>query len=271
MLTGLAKPLYRGALRPGAAIRAKTPNVVERGLADRILVGPKGAKGKALEGVKASKAEADRLVAGSTGAPPVTRRDARQGLMPEMDAAKRRIRAGLPDERRAIAERASGLPKSATVQEAHEIARTLNDVADPAFKAANRGGAPVNIKDRMNKALAQTYSGAVKDRVPGLADVNRTTMDRMGLAKALGAAAERPSVLTNVAATGVGAGELFRSGGDPGNALLAGLAVKGAASPRALSGAALGADAVGRHPAAMTNSVRALLMALLGGDDQRER
>lgn len=268
LLTGTAKALYRGALRPSAAIRAKTPDVVERGLADRIVVGPKGARDKALEGVRASKAEADALVAGQQGAPPITRQEASLGLKPEMDANARRIRAGLPDQGKAILKREQSLPQSATVQEAHEIARTLNDVADPAFRAANRGGAPASIKDRMNRALAQTYSGAVKDRVPGLAEVNKTTMDRMGLARALNAAAERPHVLANIAASGAGAGEFFRSGGDPGNALTAALAIKGVSSPRSMSATALGMNSLGQHPAAIANSVRAALLAMMSGDEQ---
>lgn len=267
LLTGAAKGLYRGALRPSAAVRAKTPDVVERGLADRILVGPRGAKGKALEGVRTSKAAADTAVAGQAGASPITSREVRRGLMPEVDRAKREVAAGLPNSMRTIAARAQTIPKSVSLQEGHSIARTLNDAADPAFKAANRGGAPVGLEHRLNKGLAQAYSSAVKDRVPSLATINKTTMDRMGLAKALGAAAERPSVLANVAAGGVGVGELFR-GGDPGNALMAAMAVKGLSSPRTLSGAALGMNEVGRYPGMIANAMRAALLAAMNSEDR---
>jgi hypothetical protein len=269
LLTSVAKQAYRGALRPSAAIRSKAPDVVERGLADRAFVGSRSAKEKAFAGVKASKAEADAAVAAQSGASPITSRETRQALLPEVDRAKREVAAGLPDVRRAIAERAKTIPKSATLQEGHAIARTLNDAADPAFKAANRGGAPVSLEHRLNKDLATAYSGAVKARVPGLAAINKTTADRMGLARALKDAAERPSVLANIVASGAGAGEFFRSGGDPGNALATALAIKGVSSPRTLSAGAIGLNELGKRAGLSSTAIRAALLALMQKDEPR--
>ena len=124
------------------------------------------------------------------------------------------------------------------------------------------------MQDRINQALGEGIGGALKKRVKGLTDINKRTANLYGLKKALAKAADRPSVLADIVASGAGVAELFRSGGDPGRALGTALAVKGVTSPRARSTVGIGLHEIGRRPRAIANSLRAAIFALMQGQQE---
>lgn len=266
-LKAVAGQAYRGALRPAASVRAKYPNVVERGLEDAIVVGPRSAPVKARNLAMASKAEGNamREAAQAGGAGPIPRSELRGPLMEMARESKRAAKlTGVPDESAAIVQRARSLQPSYALDEGHEAARILNDRADAAFRAEQRSGVTRGVEANMDKALARAFSGGVKDRVPGLAETNQVTSTRMGLAKALQAAAERPGVLGNLMAGSTGVGT-YALTGDADKAMAASLALKGLSSPRALSTVGIGLNKAAAMPVA--NTFRAALLAKLLGEE----
>ncbi len=274
----LAGQMYRGALRPAASIRAKYPNVVEQGLEDAVVVGPRSAPVKAKRLAMASKGDADtiRAAAQAAGSGPVPRSELTAPLMQMARESRRaaeltggsvrRNMHGQPiDDAVEIVQRARSLKPTYALDEAHEAARILNDRADAAFRMEQRGGTPRSVQANMDQALARAFSGGVKARVPGLAEVNKTTSTRMGLSKALGAAAERPGVLGNIMAGSTGIGT-YANTNDPEKAMLSALAMKGLFSPRGLSTGAIGLHQVGKLP--ISNAARAAFLARLFGQDE---
>lgn len=265
----IAKQMYRGALRPSAAIRLKYPNVIEQGLADKAVVGSQQAPLRMRGMMTASRDAADAMVEqqAARDAAAIPREDITRGLTRvEQTAEDTAKAAGLPSEASRVTERAAALPESFSLQEAHRSGRLLSDKADAAFKAAQRGGPPPSLDAQIDKALASGYSNAVKDRVPGLAAQNAITSTRYGLAKALNAAAERPSVLGNIVAGTTGVGT-FANTQDPEKALLSALAVKGMFSPRGLSTGAIGLNMAAKAP--ISNIFRAALLSKLFGQEEQ--
>jgi hypothetical protein len=266
-LKAIGTQAYRGALRPSAAIRAKTPNVVEQGIEDGLMVGPRSSAVKAKGLMMQSKSNADQLraTAQAAGAGPVPRAELRKPLMEMARESQNASRlTGIGDDSAAIVERARKLKPSYGLDEAHEAGRILNTRADAAFKAEQRGGVPRGVEANVDQALARAFSGGVKDRVPGMAEANQLTSNRFGLSKALNAAAERPSVLGNIMAGSTGVGT-FAQTRDLDSSIGSALAVKGLFSPRSLSAAGIGLDRASAVPFAQ--AIRAALIAKLSGEE----
>jgi len=267
-LKGVATQMYRGALRPPARLAGKYPNVVQQGIDDALIVGPTSSVGQAKGLMKESRAAADTLrsSAQSAGAGAVPRAELRKPLMQMARDAQEATRlTGVADDAPAIVDRARRLQPSYPLDEAHEAGRILNDRADAAFRMEQRGGTPRGVEANVDQALARAFSGAVKDRVPGMAAQNALTSSRFGLSKALEAAANRPHVLGNLMAGTAGVGTYFGTG-DKEQALMASLAMKGLSSPRALSTGAIGLSRMAKAPVA--NLFRTALLASLGQQDE---
>lgn len=269
----VAKPLYRSALGAAQGLKDKYPRMVPEGLAGRIVVGGKSAAQKAGRLMTRSRQSADEAVGRAARELPkhqsiIPNREVWRSLRPLMQDAAEAAKVGITGEADQIAARAGALPSELSLPEAHAIGRQLNTRADRAFAAERRGGQAASVQDRINQAMGEGIGGALKKRVKGLADINQRTSNLYGLKKALAKAAERPSILGDLIASGVGVGEFFRSGGDPGNAIAAGLTVKGIRSPRLRSSLGIGANELGKHPRAIANSLRAAIFALMGGTDE---
>jgi hypothetical protein len=227
-------------VRPSAALRKtyggsgkiaraiKNERVVSSELAERKL-------GKSV-------AEADKLISESN-APGIAREDLVVALEDApLDTAGLRAQLGNPGAVDTVANRIDALeatmPETIPLDRAHALRREAGELAYEATTQSN------SLEHQMNKALERALRKAIQDRVPEIGDIDARSRRLVAAKKALAAAEDRPSGLTNTLIGGaVGAGVGF---GFPEGGLLSAAIMKGLDSPRAGSLVGNGINEAGR-------------------------
>jgi hypothetical protein len=154
--------------------------------------------------------------------------------------------------------------------EAQATKRRVQDLANQAFRAGERG-APVNAHTlQENEAIARAYRQAIEQRVPEVAEINKQTQKLFGISELAKQAGRRGSGMkADIAALTVGGSALplWALAGRPGAAaaaLASGIGTKVLTSPGSLSRLGIAANRAGTQ-AIQANFYRAVLEALRQG------
>jgi hypothetical protein len=168
--------------------------------------------------VKKATAQADRLAAAAPRRTP----NAQIADMPKTLAATEKGLDHLNDLDRVAAVEAevlSSLPTGgATTAELLEKRRYLDRVRDQAFRAADRGGVPTNMRQAAQGEVLDNIRAAIRQNAPGIADVDDKARRLGTVRSAFNEANLRPKgIPMSAALAGAGAGGWF--GGPVGSAV----------------------------------------------------
>ena len=256
----VAKTIYGLALRPSKALARDagggkllqgTKRIIDQGFNDNVMPSSLGMS-RAGRLVGESAEEATQIAARSPHTVSTQRVMQRATDEQAKRSATELADAGIAPKTDQIAQQignvvdanAADIPMSQLLT----IRRGAEKVAAPAFKAAKLpGGAPVTTGSPAS--VARSISGAAKGTLDdvlgqGFRDVNKRTQARMTVKQAVDEAANRPNMLTNLLAGGVGLGSVVSSG-DPAEALKTAALMRLLFSPTAQGAAALG---IGKAP-----------------------
>lgn len=274
-----AGALMRAAIRPSPAIVREFGPVWNVALKEGVPVGKLGGKqaGSAVaNALRQSSAEdltkalADAQAKGITftaqdlvnGVADLQREVAKQPLAAKDYLAIRKMVREFIDSRRAprVAGK-MGKMLQLTPQDVNELKQAAQKVAEPVYKAMQKGGAMPSarqaIEARFNKAIATGSRQALERAIPETAPINARTKQLIGLQQALSAAETRnPPGLGLPATMGGAAGSLIGAG-------LGGY-------HGALTGGAAGALAAPLARLAMTPEVASRLALLLNNPIMRQ-
>jgi hypothetical protein len=252
----IAKTLYGVAMRPAKALRQKygTLKLLSQGFDDAILP-TMGGEAKAGQLVGQSKAAATKIAEDSPHTFKLGRvlqratdeQGARMGvemktagIAPQINKASDQIGRVLDS---------NGPTVSAA--ELLEMRRGADAIADPAFKAAKMPGGmgrvPAGSEASVAKSIANSERRTLDDALgEPFRAANATTRNRAGVQQMARDAADRPNMLTNILAGGVGAGQAFGDG-DIGEAAKTAILFRALMSPTAQAGAGLALPAVAKY------------------------
>lgn len=279
----VAKTLYGLAMRPAKALRQKygTLNLINQGFTDRVMP-TAGGTNKAGELVGASKAEATRIAEGNPNTVELGRVLQRasddQGARMAHEAATAGIEPATAKVADQIGRVQASHPAQVTMGRLLELRRGADDIADPAFKAARMpGGAgrvPAGTDASVARSMANAERGTLDDVLGApFRAANMRTKTRAGVAQMAKDAADRPNMLTNIVAGGIGAGSAFGSEGGMRDAAERALLFRALLSPTLQAGAGIALPAVAKYgPRAADVATggefkNALLRYLMGGQE----
>jgi hypothetical protein len=249
----IAKTLYGVAMRPAKALRTKygTWNLLGQGFDDAVMP-TAGGEARAGRLMGESRDAATKIAADS----PQTfnlRRVLQKatdeqgqrmgaelktaGIAPQIDKASDQIGRVLDSNGPTV-----------TAAELLELRRGADAIADPAFKAAKMPGGSGRVPPGSEASVAKSMAGAERETLndalgPKWKATNATTRTRAGVQGMARDAADRPNMLTNILAGGVGAGSAFGDG-DLGEAAKTAILFRSLMSPSLQAGAALAAPKV---------------------------
>lgn len=160
------------------------------------------------------------------------------------------------------------IPRPISLMEAQGQKEVNQDLANQAYRTAERGGVVNDLDTRIDEALAKGWKGAIEARTGGaagpVAQGNARTQDFIGLERMMQQAeARRPGIGLLELFGGAGAGGLMR---DPITGAGVALALRAARDPRVISRAGILFDRA-TPPAVTTNALRLLLMQQLAAPD----
>ena len=244
----VAKGVYSVAMRPVKALRDKygLGTLINEGF-ERGVMPTKGGAAKAGAQMQESKAAQDAMAA-AYDARPTMRLDPKEAVRRGLDPVYKKAAAiesatGVPAGVKRIQRQAATVikrhPAGMSASEMKAAQRASDDVADPAFLAAAKGGPPVDpgSKAAVAKGWSKGYRETLNEAVgPEYAKQGRTTKSLFGVKRMADYAAERPEQLTNLFALG---GGVASSGGDVGEGIKNTLITKALLSPRIQAGTAL--------------------------------
>jgi hypothetical protein len=249
------KLVYKAALRPSMPLQREFGDIAETGLREGVRVSEGGARQAGdLLSESASKAKGLIQDAQAAGAAPIRIKDvAGSGGIGEVNQrAAVRARTGLSDERPAITGRIKAMqaqnPNGITLDRAQTMKGELQDLAGRVYRAQEKGAPVLDLSADTNAALARGLRSEIAKSaeaagVPGVHAANERTQEMIGLNRAMEDANRR-----NI--PGVGS---IRS-------------LLGDFIPSVSSTAAIEAHRIGQS-SALPNSLRAALIAALGGGD----
>lgn len=255
-LKPIGQTIYGLAMRPSAGLRKEygLVNLIKRGFDDKILPNRMG-ENRAAGLMAKSRDEATDIASKK----PVEVQLSRVVQKAQDDQAKRAARelqsGGVAPPTDKIAEQITRVignnPEKVNMAQLLDLRRGADAIAAPVFKAAKMpGGAgrvPVGSEASVAKSISEAESQTLRDVLgKPFADASRKTQQRFGVMQAAKDAAERPSMLTNLLAGGVGL-QGVSSDGDVGEALARVAAFKAAFSPTGQGLVGLAAPTVGRY------------------------
>ena len=255
-VTPVAKAAYGLAMRPAKALRKKygTLKLINQGFDDAVLPTAGGAD-KAGRLMGESRDAATQIAADSPhtfdlgrvlqkatddqgGRMGVELKTA--GIAPQIDKASEQIGRVLDS---------NGPTVSAA--ELLELRRGADTIADPAFKMARMPGGTGRVSPGTEASVARSMANAERGTLDDALGApfkaaNATTRTRAGVQQMVKEAADRPNMLTNLLAGGVGAGQAFGSG-DLSEAAKTAILFRALMSPTLQAGSALAAPAVAKY------------------------
>lgn len=278
-----AKALYGVAMRPAKVLRQKygTLNLINQGFADRVMP-TLGGEAKAGRLVGESKAAATKIAADSPHTFNLRRvlqkatddQGERMGLelktagiAPQIDKASSQIGNVIDSNGPTV-----------TAAELLELRRGADDIADPVFKQARMPGGTGRVapgtEASVAKSIANSERATLNDALgQPFQAANATTRRRAGVQQMARDAADRPNMLTNILAGGVGAGSMYGDGSNLSEAAERAILFRALLSPSLQSGAALALPSVVKQgprvlDAAGGREFKNALLRYLSGDQQ---
>jgi hypothetical protein len=188
--------LYQGLLKPSVRLRQEFPKVVDSLLRIGAPI-TRGGLGKVENMMGASAQEANQLI---QAAAPTASRIAPQEIIREMAPTIRTLRldqlGGRASQLPQVGARAAELVKQARgggmdVQTAQQVKTRMQNLAENAYRAQERGVRDIGLDDMLNQDVARGARAAIEARVPGVSEVNTRTQELIGGRRALEAALGR--------------------------------------------------------------------------------
>jgi hypothetical protein len=252
----VAKTLYGVAMRPAKALRQKygTWDLLKQGFEDAVMP-TAGGEARAGRLMGESRDAATKIAADS----PQTF-DLQRVLQKATDEQGTRMgvelkTAGIRPKIDAASEQIGNVLESngPTVSAAQllELRRGADAVADPAFKAAKLPGGAGRVPPGTEASVAKSMAGAERQTLDDALGskwkaTNATTRQRAGVQQMAKDASDRPNMLTNILAGGVGAGSAFGDG-DLGEAAKTAVLFRALMSPSLQAGTALALPKVAKY------------------------
>lgn len=282
VVSPVAKALYGVAMRPAKALRTKygTLNLINQGFGDAVMP-TAGGEARAGRLMGQSKNAATKIAEDSPHTFDLPRvlqkatddQGTRMGLelktagiAPQIDKASSQI-GNVIDS--------NGPTVSAA--ELLELRRGADAIADPAFKAARMPGGTGRVPPGTEPSVAKSMANAERKTLDDALGApfraaNTTTRQRAGVQQMAKEAADRPNMLTNILAGGVGAGSAFGDG-DLGEAAKTAILFRALMSPSLQAGTALAAPAVAKYgprvaDAASGGHLKSALLRFLSGENE---
>jgi hypothetical protein len=265
----VGRGLVRASVRPSAAVRRDFGGsaAVADALLDERVATSAGAGRKIGESARETTALLQQAAPTST---PIRPAELLDDALPVAERSAMRGRLGMVDDtaddimnRLARMERAN--PNGIDLTDAQDLKREAQDLATRVYRARAMGNDVTNLSAETDEAVAKGLRKAIEARVPAVGPQNARTQRLIGVQRALGEAEDRPHNLTDMLALLSAGGSL--ASGHPGP-LVAGMAVRALASPRAGASAGIAANELGKALGNPTTSRAALLAALLSGDTE---
>jgi hypothetical protein len=248
--------MYRAGALPLVQMFGKYGDLVKKGVEAGVPVTKKGLEkaGRLKTGAQATKAAA--VSAADQRASVLTKGVTNDALTRVAGSADDLRRAGLGDPTKAHLARAGRIeaenPPGLTPSALDRIKGTIDDTLGPAYKKL-RGKEALNPTESMNMALSHSAGDTLSTVVPNYKGLNRDVMDAVGLQKMISRRLQGNQGLENALTMLNPAMLPARIAMLPGVATTAGVKTYQA----------------GKHAAQpVANSVRAALLALLGGEDE---
>jgi hypothetical protein len=251
-LSTVAKPVGKGlyylATRPSAALRKDygLKNLINQGFDDKILPNRFG-EARAGRLVKEGAEKATEIAKAKPHEVDLSRITQRAIDDQQVRATKELVGAGVELPKEKVLEQVGRVvdsnPRMVNMEQLLQLRRNADDVAEPVFRAAKGpGGAgrvPVGSEASVAKSLSTQYTGTLRDTLgKPFEDVSKQTQRRYGAMRMAKEASERPSMLTNLLAGGVGVQGLA-SGQNPEDAAAKALLFKALFSPNVNAAGAL--------------------------------
>lgn len=240
------KFVYRGVLRPSAALQRSFGDIAETGIKEGFPVNERGLQ--AAESARGASANMARSLvnAAAPSAPPLrVLTEVGRETTPVIQRATTRASTGLPDEAPSIVGRIRAMqaanPGGIPLSAAQSMKDELQDLATSVYRAKDKGANVVDLGADTNAALARGLRSGIERRVPGVAEANTRTQSLIGASHALEDATLRHQPNGGIMRT-----------------LLGGFA------PGATSNLAIAADRLGQTNL-LPPALKAALIAALGG------
>lgn len=269
LITKGAAPVYESGLNRLPAMKAEFPNAVVRGIEEAIIPTPsnvqdklRSAERETLQPIRAydraNQPSVDPLiVAGKASGTAID-----QGKL-----ANRGIRQPALDEVNDLSQQFLGENTAPmTAERTLDLKRAEQSMANPAYRAAERGRPVGDVEQLWHKGTAGAARQELIHRVPEAADALSREQDLIGLLEGAERGANRPSAMRHI--TSVMGGGSILAAGHPAMAGSALLANELIGNPRVMGAAGIGLDRAGRALSSGTTAaaIRAMLLAKLRGD-----
>lgn len=252
-LRTIGKGLYRAGALPILSMLGKYGNVADKGLEAGIPV-TKGGLAQAGEHVAAAKGAKDAAVKAADARGSIRTSTILDNTMQKMGGdADHLRRAGLPDPMPGLSARSDRILKAngpgMAPSTAEGIKHTLDDQLGGAYIKLGKKE-PLSAGEKMNMELSQQIGKSQEAVVPGYRDMNKRTMDAVGVQKMIDRRLKGNQGLENALTMAAGPAAI------PARLLML---------PGVASTAGIAAHRAGQYPQVPSNLLRSALMALMGG------
>lgn len=186
-------------VRPSAALarefagrRAIARTIIEEATPTTSVAGRK--LGTSVRKVDAAIADAEQA-----GAPAIPAMRVVKGLRPVATEVRKRVQAGKASEMPEVVERAKNLvrrnPGGIKLTDAQTLKKALQDDAEAAYRAQDRGASVSDVTRRLDQAEASALRSEIERAVPSVAAENQRAQRLIGARRALADSEDRPGVL----------------------------------------------------------------------------
>lgn len=204
----------RASMKGAVALLPKTlkqqvPNMARTAFDEGIGLTRRGME-KAGRLVSESRGQADDLLAAAerSGAPRVSPRRVITELRPVADKMRTQASLGKPNDVPALAARARTFARAnkggIELTRAQAMKREAQDLADTAYKAADRGATINNMEVLTDQAQARGLRAAIEEIVPEVGPINARTQALAGVRRGAEHAAETGHIVSRLGGAGAG-------------------------------------------------------------------